>query len=224
VFREFVEGITRLLASRANLKTTFRLDQTIMLPSQNNPIKLSERTAESIRQLLLGHDEEYIAPRDAAREVCRDLLFHQDAFLDAMAAAFNEFADRFDPDELLGTFGESSSRKPFLGFLGSTKNWDLYCDIYPALTEKAGGRFPQMFAEEFVRSYEHQITEFKHAFPTDVEYPPKDPGLGETQRYEKTIAIKVPRSLDDEDGETRNDDAIGEAQNDPDASDRAERK
>ncbi len=170
LFREFVEGTTRLLASRANLKTAFRLDQTMMLPRHNNPIKLSENTDESIRKLLRGRDGEYLPPREAVREVCRDLLFHQDAFLDAMTAAFDDFADRFDPDELLGTFGESNTR-PKLGFLGGNKRWEMYCDIYPALTEKGGGRFPQLFAEEFVRSYEHQIAEFKRLFPDGAPYP-----------------------------------------------------
>ena len=48
----------------------------------------------------------------------------------------------------------------------------MYCDIYPALTEKGGGRFPQLFAEEFVRSYEQQIGEFKRLYPGEVPYPP----------------------------------------------------
>jgi len=36
VLREFVEGTTALLASRANLKNAFRLDQTTVLPRHNN--------------------------------------------------------------------------------------------------------------------------------------------------------------------------------------------
>jgi len=94
VMREFVEGTSQLLASRANLKNTFRLDQTIILPRHNNPLKLSVKTVDSIKQLLIGKEGEYLGPQDAVREVCRDLLFHQDAFLDAMKSAFVEFADR----------------------------------------------------------------------------------------------------------------------------------
>ena len=97
VLREFVEGTTQLLASRANLKNAFRLDQTTVLPSGNNPIKLSANTKDTIKQLLVGKEGQYLGPRDAVREVCRDLLFHQDAFLDAMNDAFVEFTARFDP-------------------------------------------------------------------------------------------------------------------------------
>ncbi len=161
VLREFVEGTTQLLASRANLKNAFRLDQTTVLPRHNNPLKLSANSKDSIKQLLVGKEGEYLGPRDAVREVCRDLLFHQDAFLDAMNSAFLEFADRFDPDELQEGFDRTISSNLFTRFLNKSKYWDLYSDVYPIMTEKGGGRFPQMYAEEFVHAYERQIAEYK---------------------------------------------------------------
>lgn len=161
ILKEFVDGIGKLLVSRANLKTAFRLDQTTVLPRHNNPLKLSEDPVNSLRQLLVGQAGEYLGPRDAVREVCRDLLFHQDAFLDAMAAAFVEFADRFDPDELATAFDGGKGSKSLFGFLARMRYWQMYCDLYPVMTEKGSGRFPSMFAEEFVKSYELQIAEYQ---------------------------------------------------------------
>jgi type VI secretion system FHA domain protein len=161
VLREYVEGTSKLLASRANLKNAFCLDQTTVLPRHNNPLKLSANTKDSIKQLLVGEEGEYLGPRDAVREVCRDLLFHQDAFLDAMNAAFNEFADRFDPDELAEGFDHALSGNRLTSWMNKTKYWQLYSDLYPILTEKGGGSYPQMYAEEFVRAYERQIAEYK---------------------------------------------------------------
>ena len=169
--REVVAGIGKLLNSRANLKTTFKLDQTTVLPRHNNPLKLSENTMDSIMQLLVGREGEYLGPRDAVREACRDLLFHQDAFLDAMSAAFVEFADRFEPDELKSAFERSINKKSLFSFLNKLRYWQLYCDLYPVMTEKGGGRFPQMFAEEFVKSYERQINEYKRLGPPDTKLP-----------------------------------------------------
>lgn len=161
VLREFVGGTTQLLASRANLKNAFRLDQTTVLPRHNNPLKLSANSKDSIKQLLVGKEGEYLGPRDAVREVCRDLLFHQDAFLDAMNSAFVEFADRFEPVELQEGFDRTLSSNFFMKFMNKSKYWDLYGDLYPILTDKGGGRFPQMYAEEFVSAYERQIAEYK---------------------------------------------------------------
>lgn len=162
VLREFVKGTTALLDSRANMKTAFRLDQTTVLPRHNNPLKLSANTRDSIKQLLVGQEGEYLGPRDAVREVCRDLLFHQDAFVDAMSAAFNEFADKFDPEELSESFDHNLSSNVLMRWRNKSKYWPMYCDLYPILTEKGSGRFPQMYAEEFVAAYELQIAEYKH--------------------------------------------------------------
>ena len=161
VLREFVEGTNELLASRANLKTAFRLDQTTALPRRNNPLKLAADTKDSIKQLLVGKEGEYLGPRDAVREVCRDLLFHQDAFLDAMSSAFLDFSDRFDPDELIQGFDHTMGSKSILGFVRKARYWALYCDQYPIMTEKGGGRFPHLFAEDFVKSYEQLIADFR---------------------------------------------------------------
>ncbi|MDH3274453.1 MAG: type VI secretion system-associated FHA domain protein TagH [Gammaproteobacteria bacterium] len=167
VLREFVEGTAELLTSRANLKNAFRLDQTTVLPRHNNPIKLSANTKDSIKQLLVGKAGEYLGPRDAVREVCRDLLFHQEAFLDAMNNSFIEFAERLDPDELQLGFDRALDSNFFTKFRNKTKYWDLYGDLYPTLTEKGGGRFPQMFSEDFVRAYERQIAEYKRLGTND---------------------------------------------------------
>ncbi len=159
ILREFISGIEKLLENRADLKTTFRLDQTTILPRRNNPIKLSENTGDLVKQLLIGREGEYLGPRDAVREVCQDLLAHQEAFLDAMTEAFVEFAERFDPEELAANFQRSIGRKPWFRLLNELKYWGLYKDLYPIMTERGNGRFPQMFAEEFVKAYERHIIE-----------------------------------------------------------------
>jgi predicted component of type VI protein secretion system len=159
VLREFINGIENLMRDRADLKSTFPLDQTTILPGRNNPIELAQNTEDLIKQLLVGRDGEYLPPRDAARKVCQDLLAHQAAFHDAMTEAFVEFAARFDPEELGANFELSLDRKPWFPFLQERKYWDLYKDLYPVLTEKGGGRFPQIFAEEFARTYERRVIE-----------------------------------------------------------------
>ena len=98
---------------------------------------------------------------DAVREVCRDLKFHQDAVLEAMISAYQEFADRFDPDELQQNFDRTLDGKPLIKKMNQLKYWQLYCDLYPIMTQPGSGRFPHQFSEEFVRSYEKQIAEFK---------------------------------------------------------------
>lgn len=160
VLREFVEGVSSLLASRANMKNAFRLDQTTVLPQHNNPLKLAANARDSIKQLLVGREGEYLGPRDAVREVCHDLLFHQDAMLDGMDDAFSEFAGKFDPEELAETFDHDLDSNALMRWRNKSKYWQMFCDQYPIVTERGGNRFPQSFAEAFVAAYERQIAEY----------------------------------------------------------------
>ena len=196
VLREFVKGATDLLASRANLKNTFRLDQTTVLPSHNNPMKFSANTNDLLKQLLVGGDGDYLGAEDSIHEVCRDLINHQNAFLDAMNSAFIEFSDRFDPEELQEGFDSTTGKKMF-GFINQMKYWQLYRDLYPIITEKGSGRFPQMFSEEFVRAYERQVAEFRRhdrdgtaaSGAHDVIDQVVDPSLMETQKLDPSTMI-----------------------------------
>lgn len=168
VLNALVEGITELLATRGSVKRMFRLDQTTVLPRNNNPLKLSENTGDSIKQLLVGREGEYLGPLDAVREVCRDLKFHHDALLTGMTHAFLEFTDRFDPDELRENFDRTLNKKPLFASMNQLKYWQLYCDLYPIMTQHGSGQLPHHFGEEFVRAYEKQIAEYKRLNQSDI--------------------------------------------------------
>ena len=187
--RELVFGVISLLASRANLKNSFSLDQTTLLPRHNNPLKFSRNTDDLLMQLLLGSEGDYLGATDAIREVFQDLLDHQNAFLDAMNTAFVEFADRFNPDELTDNFERTMKGVAPFAFMKHAKYWSLYRDLYPVMTEKGGGRFPQMFGEDFVRAYERQIVEYRRrdreAADQSKPTPAIDPGLAATQKLDR---------------------------------------
>lgn len=209
VLRELVTGCTELLASRANLKHAFRLDQTTLLPRHNNPMKFSENTNDLLKQLLTGGEGDYLGAQDSIREANRDLINHQNAFLDAMTSAFVEFADRFEPTELQEGFDRTLG-DGFLSFMNKSKYWDLYRDLYPIITEKGGGRFPQMFSEEFVSAYERQVAEYRR-HDREGTTPPRealddgmDPGLLETQKLDAPVEPQhdeapVETAFDDDD-------------------------
>ena len=172
VLGEFIAGTTALLKSRANLKSMFSLDQTTVLPRHNNPLKLSESTKDLMKQLLVGREGEYLAPIDAVKEICRDLIFHHDAVVAAMTVSFSEFASRFDPNELQENFDSTLKKKPLFNALNQLRYWQLYCELYPIMTQRGSGQFPHMFGEEFVKEYEKQIAEFKRVEHSPGDSPP----------------------------------------------------
>jgi hypothetical protein len=41
------------------------------------------------------------------------------------------------------------------------KYWQLYCDLYPIMTERSIGSLPQQFGDDFVRAYEKHFATLK---------------------------------------------------------------
>jgi predicted component of type VI protein secretion system len=161
VLKEFVDGSSDLLASRTALKAMFRLDQTTVMASDNNPLKFAKDSRESMMQLLVGNNSEFLSPVEAVQEVFRDLRFHHDAVLEGMISAFTEFVDRFDPAALQDNFDRTLDKKPMFAAMNQLKYWQLYCDLYPIMTQQSTGTFPHQFGEDFVRAYEEHLAEFK---------------------------------------------------------------
>lgn len=161
VMRALVHGMTELLECRANVKSMFQLDRTTVLPHQNNPLKLSRSVADSVKQLLVGKDGEYLGPLDSVKEICRDLKFHHDAMVEAMTAAVVDFGERFDPAELEASFNDLKDTQTLLDKLGKMKYWKLYCEIHPELMQPGYARLPQLFGEEFVRVYEKRLADLR---------------------------------------------------------------
>ncbi len=163
--KAFVDGTSDLLARRASLKSMFRLNQTTMLPHENNPLKVAEDSRDSLMRLLIGKEDKFIGPVDAIQEVYQDLKFHHDAVLEGMMAAFVEFVGRFDPEDLQHNFDRTLDKKPLFSALNQLKYWQLYRDLYPIMTQKSIGAFPQQFGDDFVRSYQKLIADFARGEP-----------------------------------------------------------
>jgi predicted component of type VI protein secretion system len=192
VMREMVSGLSDLLVCRANLKSMFRLDQTTVLPRHNNPLKLSANTTDSIKQLLIGKDGEYLGPLDSVTEVCQDLKFHHDAVISGMTDAFRDYVNNFEPDELEDNFNKTINKKPLFSVLNKLKYWQLYCDLYPIITQQGAGELPLQYGEQFVRYYEKHIAEFKRIENGDGG------SLKATVVLDRNMAIAVPAITEEE--------------------------
>ena len=113
---------------------------------------MSQNTKDSVKQLLVGKEGQYLGPVDAVNEVCRDLKFHHDAVIGGMSGALRDYIDHFEPDELRDNFDRTLNKKPFFEALNQMKYWQLYCDLYPIMTQQGAAELPMQFGEEFVRS------------------------------------------------------------------------
>ena len=158
-------GLTELLHSRAQLKDTFRVSQTIIKGQQNNPMKFSASVEDALKFLLGSSNDSYLTPQEAVKATFEDIKNHEQAMAKAMMQALNDYLDRFDPDELRNQYDQGLKRSPLLAGTNKLKYWDLYAESYQILTYGEEGKLPEAFSQEFARAYEEEVEAQKLARP-----------------------------------------------------------
>jgi type VI secretion system protein len=162
VFREVVQGLVEVLAARTSIKSEFRLSQTTIRPTENNPLKFSMSVDDALLALVTKRGQGYLEPVDAVREAFDDIKAHQVAFIAGMQMALTHMLRRFDPKALEERMGQE---KGLGGLLGSkkAKHWDAFTLLYETMTSEAKDDFEDLFGREFARAYEEQVQKLRAA-------------------------------------------------------------
>ena len=156
VFREVVQGLMEVLASRTQIKSEFRLSQTTIKPTDNNPLKFSLGVEDALSAILTKQGDGYLPPVEAFRESFDDIKAHQVAVLAGMQVALHGLLRRFDPQVLAERIEKEGGRG---GLLASKKAryWDAFNQLYEEIASEAEDDFHGLFGREFARAYEEQI-------------------------------------------------------------------
>jgi type VI secretion system FHA domain protein len=152
IFRAMVEGLRLVLMSRAAIKNELRVEQTMLGPRDNNPLKFSISAADAVMALLAANPAVHKPPLEAAREAFADIQSHELAVMAGVQSALSSLLKRFSPETL-----ESRLQRGVLPGSRRARNWDLYCATYREIAREADDDFQAVFGREFARAYEAQI-------------------------------------------------------------------
>lgn len=157
LLRAMTEGVMQAIASRGQVKSEFRLEQTMIAPTRNNPLKFSASAEEALMRLLSPADSAYLAGATAATEAIDDINAHQLAVLAGTEAALKSLLRRFKPAALEAKFGEASALGKAVPLIRKAKYWDFYKLLYDEISEATDDDFQKFFGSEFSRAYEEQL-------------------------------------------------------------------
>jgi type VI secretion system protein len=153
LFRELVSGIRDLLATRTMMKSEFRLEQTVIRPTANNPLKFSVDLDQALSALLLPQRFGYAEPLPATREAIADLKAHEIALIAGMQAAVAKLLAGLAPAEIERRIEAAGLLAAVLPAARKARYWEAYEKIYQQvsveLREDVRGVFQQSFAEAY---------------------------------------------------------------------------
>jgi predicted component of type VI protein secretion system len=154
VMRETMRGLLDLLAARAHAKREVRADATVIVASDNNPLKFSPSLEAALSHLLMPRGQGFMSPLRSLVDARESLRTHQEGFVAGMRAALTAVLARFDPAKLEQRVSETDSGSSFLPMNNKAKLWNMYEELYGEISKEAETDFHFLFGEEFLRAYQ----------------------------------------------------------------------
>ncbi len=160
VMAVMVEGLREVLMTRTQIKSEFRIAQTVIGAGDNNPLKFSISPEQAIEAMVKPTTRGYLGAVESAEQALRDVKAHEVAMLTGMEAALKGILKRLDPAVLEAKIETSSG---FGSILRGKKQrtWEVYEKMYAEIADQAENDFNELFAREFARAYQDQLERLK---------------------------------------------------------------
>ena len=153
-YRLMVEGLIDVLRARASLKGEFRMQQTMIQPAENNPLKFAPNAEEALLLLLRHGNHAFMAPDLAVRDSFDDLRAHQLAVMAGVEAAIKHLLTRFEPAQLEERMGKPGGLSSIFNGSRQAQYWQQFTELYSNISREAQEDFQDLFGREFSRAYE----------------------------------------------------------------------
>lgn len=160
VTRLMIEGLREILMTRTQIKSEFRIEQTMISAGGNNPLKFSISSDQAIEAMVKPKARGYLGAEEAAAEALQDIRAHEVATISGMEAALKGLLHKLDPKELEGKLEKGTG----IGSMLTNKKaryWEVYESKYAEIADQAENDFQELFAKEFARAYQDQLDKLK---------------------------------------------------------------
>ena len=157
-FRKMVAGLRAVLIARAQIKSEFRIEQTMIQAHGNNPLKFSAGEDDAMVALLGSGRRTDMAPHEAVADALRDIRLHELASMAAMQSAVRAVLDGLDPAKLRAQ-AEQGGPMTLLPAQRKARAWDAYETLHARTVQALADDFDSVFGKAFARAYERSLDE-----------------------------------------------------------------
>lgn len=151
-FRSLVVGLRRAMIARARVKGEFRIEQTMIQPFGNNPLKFAVDDDDALSALLGVGRRTGVSGPDAVADALRDIRVHEMAVTRAIEPAMREFLAANGPSAVLEQLSFPVDQP--LSLLRRAKAWSTYVRLNEDLAASATETLDGTFGRAFGRAYE----------------------------------------------------------------------
>jgi type VI secretion system FHA domain protein len=162
-----VNGLRSSLAARAEIKSEFRIDRTMVRARGNNPLKFSADDDDALAALLGAGRQTDMDAAAAISEALRDMRLHELASVAAMQAAVRTLLDQFDP-ERIRVRAEEGGGLAMMPAQRRARAWQVFEKLHAETIRALTDDFDSVFGKAFARAYEKAIRDAREQSSGDV--------------------------------------------------------
>jgi type VI secretion system protein len=157
LLREFTSGIRELLFARAEMKSEFRIPQTVIRVTGNNPLKFSVDLEQALLAVLLPTRTGYAAPLAAVREAIADLRAHELGMLAGLQKMMAKVLGALAPETLERRVEAAGLLASVMPATRKARCWEAYQTAYHEIAAAVAEDAEGMFREAFAAAYSEQV-------------------------------------------------------------------
>jgi len=161
-FRAMVAGLRATMIARADVKSSFRIEQTRIQRRGNNPLKFAADDDDALLGLL-DPARRGVEPRAAITEALRDLRLHELASVTAMQAAARALVQSLAPAAVDAALPHSPVDRWPKG--RRARLWSAAVAHHARIEAALADDFDSAFGRAFARAYEEAMAELKERAP-----------------------------------------------------------
>jgi type VI secretion system protein ImpI/type VI secretion system protein len=155
-FRAFVRGLREVLVARAEIKSAFRIDQTMVRSRRNNPLKFAAGDDDALAALLGTGRRTDMSAAEAVDGALADIRRHELATMAAMQEAMRELLDRLDPAKF-----RAAAQGGLLPAQRTARAFEAYEAEFGKLRETLGEKLDDAFGRAFAVAYERVVADLQ---------------------------------------------------------------
>jgi len=164
VLKESIDGTMNLLRSRTEAKNHLHLDNTLISPRENNPLKFLPNAHFVLKQTLSSNhsDDTYLTLADALNEAYDDISAHEYSMATSIQEALTAtIKNHFAPTSLQRKLEKDRPISSRIPLKREANLWKLFTSIYDDIAEEASESFQILLDKEIVNAYEIQMKRLK---------------------------------------------------------------
>ena len=158
-FRTLVTELRATLFARAAVKSEFRIEQTMVHSSGNNPLKFAPGDDEALAALLGAGHRGDLGAAAAIADALRDVRLHELATMAAMQSAVRALLTELDPAALRREAEQGGMA--LVAAQRKARAWDAFEQLYARISEGLADDFDSVFGQAFARAYQQALDEVR---------------------------------------------------------------